>query len=135
MRRRGNRLGEVLTGLATTAREELDLRRRVSAGRAGLRRGVAIIVLLTIGFAGFLTIFGGAYVAPYATPAGQVALTVVLGMFATGFVWMRRLSGVEDAEPFLGRPGRSMTPQDVAVVASLTGSSSTAAPRPTGGPR
>ena len=52
------------------------------------------------------------------TGAGLGApLFVVLAMFATGFVWMRHPSGVEDAEPFPARPGRSMTIEDVAVVA------------------
>jgi tight adherence protein B len=121
VRRRGDRLGEVLTGLATAAREELDMRRRVSAGRAEIRRGVQIVVLITIGFAVFLVLFGGAYVAPYSTPAGQVALLVVIGMFAAGFAWMRRLSGAAPAEPFLSRPGRPVDPEQTRLVASLTG--------------
>jgi Flp pilus assembly protein TadB len=105
VRRRGDRLGEVLTGLAATAREELDLRRRISAGRAGLRRGVQIVIALTLAFAVFLVVFGGTYVRPYDTPAGQIALTVVVGMFAAGFTWMRHLSAAEQPPAFLHRPG------------------------------
>lgn len=127
VQRRGDGLGQVLSGLAVAAREELDLRQRVSADRAGLRRGVQIVVLMTIGFAAFLVLFGGAYLRPYDSPAGQVALTVVLGMFATGFAWMRQLSGSAAALPFLARPGRDIDPADLAVVASLTGLSPTAA--------
>ena len=104
-KRRGDRLGEVLTGLARPAREELDLRRRVSAGRAELRRGVQIVVAVTVTFAVFLAVFGGDYIAPYDTPAGQVALLVVVGIFVAAFAWMRRLSGAA-AAPFLARPGR-----------------------------
>lgn len=104
VRRRGDRLGEVLTSLATTAREELDLRRRISAGRAGLRRGVQIVIGLTLVFAAFLFTFGGAYVRPYDTPAGQAALAVVVGMFAAGFTWMRHLSASEKPPAFLHRP-------------------------------
>lgn len=109
VRRRGDRLGEVLTGLAATAREELDLRRRISAGRAGLRRGVQIVILLTIAFAAFLIVFGGAYVRPYDTPAGQVALAVVVAMFAAGFTWMRHLSASRRPAAFLHRPGQEPT--------------------------
>ena len=47
VRRRGDRLAEVLTGLADSAREELELCRRVSAGRAGMHRAVQIVVILT----------------------------------------------------------------------------------------
>jgi Flp pilus assembly protein TadB len=105
VRRRGDRLGEVLTGLAATAREELDLRRRISAGRAGLRRGVQIVIGLTLAFAAFLVVFGGTYVRPYDTPAGQTALAVVVAMFALGFTWMRHLSAAEQPPAFLHRPG------------------------------
>jgi len=122
-RRRGDRLAEVLSGLAAMAREELDLRRRVAAGRAGMRRAVHLVVVLTLAFAAFLILFGGAYLRPYDSVAGQLALAVVIGMFAAGFAWMRRLSGLEPAAPFLERPGRPIPPQDLAVVAALTGRS------------
>jgi len=127
VQRRGDGLGQVLSGLAVAAREELDMRQRVSADRAGLRRGVQIVVLMTIGFGAFLILIGGAYVRPYDTPAGQVALTVVLGMFAAGFAWMRQLSGAAVPLPFLARPGQHPDPQDLAVVANLTGLSPSAA--------
>lgn len=120
-RRRGDRLTEVLGGLALAAREELDLRRRVSAGRAGMRRAVQLVVVLTLGFAGFLFIFGRTYLQPYDSVAGQLALAVVIGMFASGFAWMRRLSGIEQGQPFLERPGQRIPPEDLAVVAALTG--------------
>lgn len=127
VQRRGDGLGRVLSGLAVAAREELDMRQRVSAGRAGLRRGAQIVVGLTVAFAVFLVVFGGQYVEPYDSAAGQVALLVVLAMFATGFAWMRRLSGSAPVLPFLARPGARAAPQDLAVVANLTGLS-TAAP-------
>ncbi len=129
VRRRGDRLAEVLTGLAAAAREELDLRRRISAGRAGLRRGVQIVVLMTIAFAVFLTVFGGAYVRPYDTPAGQIALGVVVAMFAAGFAWMRRLSATDPAQPFLTRPGSPVPTADLQVVTALTGASIARVPR------
>lgn len=128
VRRRGDRLADVLTGLAVAAREELDLRRRISAGRAGLRRGVQIVVAMTVAFAAFLIVFGGAYVRPYNTPAGQAALLVVVGMFAAGFVWLRRLSAADPAEAYLARPGRPTwtNPADVRLVTGLTGLSAKA---------
>lgn len=124
VRRRGDRLGEVLTGLASSAREELDLRRRVSAGRAGMRRAVQIVIGITIFFAAFLILFGGTYLEPYSTPAGQVALAVVIGMFTGGFAWMQQLSGLRPTTPFLQRPGAQLQGRELAVVAALTGSSS-----------
>lgn len=121
VQRRGDGLADVLGGLTVAAREELDMRRRVSAGRAGLRRGVQIVVAITIVFAGFLSLFGGEYVKPYDTAAGQVALAVVLGMFGGGFAWMRQLSGAAPVLPFLARPGQQVSAEDLAVVANLTG--------------
>jgi Flp pilus assembly protein TadB len=129
IRRRGDQLARVLTGLTTAAREELDLRRKVSAGRAGLRRGVQIVVLLTIGFAAYLTVFSRDYVQPYDSAGGQVALGVVIGMFALGFAWMRRLSAGRVVRPFLARPGLNITPADVQVVSALTGLSGSEARR------
>ena len=119
--RRGDGLGQVLGGLSVAAREELDMRRKVSAGRSGLRRGVQIVVVMTVVFGVFLSTVGGAYVTPYDTVAGQLALAVVLAIFAVGFGWMRRLSGSAPVMPFLARPGQRPAPQDLAVVAGLTG--------------
>jgi Flp pilus assembly protein TadB len=121
VRRRGDGLTAVLGGLAEAARTELDMRRRISAGRAGLRRGVQIVVVITIAFAGFLVVFSRAYVAPYGTSAGQVALAAVIGMFAAGFAWMRRLSGADPVRPFLSRPGQDVPAEDLRLVAGLTG--------------
>ena len=126
-RRRGDKLAQVLTGLASAAREELDLRRRVSAGRAGLRRGVQIVVLSTVGFAGFLSVLGNGYAKPYRTAAGEVVLAVVVGIFAVGFAWMRRLSGSAPIPPFLARAGQAPAQDEIQLVASLTGVSPAAA--------
>jgi tight adherence protein B len=119
-RQRGSGLASVLSSLASAAREELDQRRRISAGRATMRRSVQIVVVITLAFAVFLVIFSQAYVKPYASVGGQVALTMVVCLFATGFAWMRRLAGGEPATPFLaGDP--NVLDSDLRVVAHLTG--------------
>ena len=125
-RRRGDRLGDVLTDLAVTAREELDMRRKVTAGRSEIRRGVRILMGLTVGFGVFLSVFGGDYVAAYDSVAGQVVLAVVCGIFAAAFVWMRRLAGSETVQPFLARPDQVADPAEIALVSSLTGLSTQA---------
>jgi Flp pilus assembly protein TadB len=118
--RRGDRLGEVLTGLTTTAREELEMRRKISAGRAELRRGVQIVVAVTIAIGVFLVAFSGAYIAPYGTPAGQIALAVVLGIFVAAFLWMRKLSVQRPVPPFLSRPGHQPNPDSARPHTALT---------------
>ncbi|MGS0685108.1 type II secretion system F family protein [Nakamurella sp. GG22] len=121
--RRGDRLGEVLTGLTTAAREELEMRRKISAGRVELRRGVQIVVGVTVVIGVFLVVFSGAYIAPYGTPAGQVALAVVVGIFAAAFLWMRKLSTQQPVAPFLARPWQHTDPADTLVLASVRGQS------------
>lgn len=121
VRQRGTGLAAVLTALAAAARAELDQRRRISAGRSSMRRSVQIVVVITIGFAVFLVLFSRAYVAPYGSPGGQVALAVVVGLFAASFMWMRKLAGGEPAAPFLNRPDSSLDDKDLQVVGHLTG--------------
>jgi Flp pilus assembly protein TadB len=100
-RQRGSGLATVLGALARSGREELDQRRRVTAGRASMRRSVHLVVAITVGFAVLLATFSRSYVAPYSSVGGQVALAVVVGLFAASFAWLRRLAGGEPAPPFL----------------------------------
>lgn len=102
-RLRGPGLRDVLTSLAESAREELEMRRRVIAGRASTRRSVQIVMGITVVFVLGLTLFNREYVAPYASPVGQLVLVVVLAFFAAGFMWMRRLAVFELPERFLLR--------------------------------
>ena len=46
---------------------------------------------------------------------------MVVGLFAAGFIWMRRLAGGEPAAPFLNRPDSSLDDKDLKVVGHLTG--------------
>jgi Flp pilus assembly protein TadB len=98
---RGPGLRDVLTSLAVSAREELEMRRRVSAGRASTRRSVQIVMGITVFFVLGLAIFNRDYVEPYSSPVGQVVLLIVLLFFAAGFMWMRRLSVFELPERFM----------------------------------
>jgi Flp pilus assembly protein TadB len=100
-RLRGPGLREVLTSLAESARAELEMRRRVVAGRASTRRSVQIVVGITVLFVVGLAVFNREYVAPYASPVGQLVLLIVLGFFALGFLWMRRLAVFEIPDRFL----------------------------------
>jgi len=125
-RRRGDGLVFVLTGLATASREELDLRRKITAGRAGDRRAVQLMLAIVAGVAVFLSLFsGGSYTAPYRSVNGQIALAVVLAMFAAAFVWIRRLAGSRPPSPFLPRAGQRLDAVELQLVAHLTGSAAT----------
>jgi tight adherence protein B len=101
-RLRGPGLRDVLTSLAASARAELEMRGRVSAGRASTRRSVQIVVAVTVVFVFGLVVFNPAYVQPYGTTTGQLVLLMVAGLFAGGFWWLRRLSAFD-------LPGRFLT--------------------------
>lgn len=100
-RLRGPGLREVLSSLAESAREELDLRRKVEAQRRSTRRSVQVVVAITLGVAGMLVVFNGEYVEPYSTFTGQIVLAVVVAIFAAGILWLRKLAGIEMPERFL----------------------------------
>ena len=100
-RLRGPGLRDVLTSLSESARAELDMRQRVNAGRRSTRRSVQIVIGVTVAFVVGLAIFNPRYVEPYGTPFGQVMLMVVIGFFAVGIMWLRKLSRFEMPERFL----------------------------------
>jgi hypothetical protein len=100
-RLRGPGLRDVLGALAKSAREEVDMRNRIMAQRAGMRRAVQIIVVAVALVVVGMAVLDRAYVRPYGTPGGQLVLVVVLAFFAGGFFWLRRLSDVKTPERFL----------------------------------
>jgi Flp pilus assembly protein TadB len=100
-RLRGPGLRDVLGALAKSAREEVDMRQRVMAQRASTRRSVQIVVVVSVAFVMGLAIFNRSFVEPYGTAIGQAVLTLVCGLFAAGFWWLRKLSKVETPERFL----------------------------------
>ncbi|SDT48260.1 type II secretion system F family protein [Jiangella sp. DSM 45060] len=100
-RLRGPGLRQVLSSLADSARAELDMRQRVMAGRASTRRSVQIVVGVSLFFMVGLSIVNRSFVEPYNSPAGQIVLGVVIGIFAIGFLWMRRLAKFETPARFL----------------------------------
>jgi Flp pilus assembly protein TadB len=106
-RLRGPGLRDVLSALAVSARDELDVRRRVESSRRSTRRSVQIVVGVIVLVAGALVVFNQQYVEPYGTLLGQLVLAGVLAMFGVGVFWMRQLSGVVEPERFLVTRGRT----------------------------
>ena len=85
-------LGELLGTLAAAARDQATMRLRVEAGRARTRTSVRLIVGVTVALVGFLLLFSRSYLAPFASPLGQVVLLVVGGCFALAFSWLTRMT-------------------------------------------
>ncbi|MBS2961979.1 type II secretion system F family protein [Actinocrinis puniceicyclus] len=109
---RGPGLREVLGALAKSAREEVDMRQRVIAQRAGTRRSVQIIVGVVVAFVLGMALFNRNFVEPYGSPVGQLMLTVVLALFGLGFMWLRRLAKVESPGRFLLRHATGEQPPE-----------------------
>jgi tight adherence protein B len=120
VRARGDGLVGVLTNLAIAGREELDLRRKITAGRAGDRRAVQLMLGIVLAVATFLVLFSHTYTAPYRSVAGQIALAVVIGLFATSFAWIRKLAMAKPATPFLPRAGMEIDPMEQRIISALT---------------
>lgn len=135
VRTRGDGLVGVLSNLAVAGREELDLSRKVTAGRAGDRRAVQLMLAIVLAVASFLVLFSDTYTAPYRSVAGQFALAVVLGLFGISFGWIRALAVAKPPTPFLPVAGRPVDPMEQRIVAALTGGAQHAPPRPAAGSR
>jgi Flp pilus assembly protein TadB len=111
-RLRGPGLRDLLGSLSGSVREELDMRRKVTADRRSTRRSVQIVVCVSVGMALGLAMLDRAFLAPYNDLLGQLVLTVVVGIYAAGIGWLRRLARFEAPQRLLttvwqGVPGEA----------------------------
>jgi Flp pilus assembly protein TadB len=104
-RLRGPGLRDLLGALSRSVREELDMRRKVSAERRSTRRSVQIVVLVSVGMALGLAFIDRAFLAPYSSPFGQVVLALIAGLYGLGIWWLRRLAKFESPQRLLGAGG------------------------------
>lgn len=100
-RLRGPGLRDVLTALAVSTREELDMRRRIEASRKSIRRSVRIVLFIVLGMMGMLSVLNRTYVAPYDSLGGQAMLVVIAALFSMGLLWLRSLSAPSKTDRFL----------------------------------
>jgi Flp pilus assembly protein TadB len=103
-RLRGPGLRDLLGALSGSVREELDMRRKVNAERRSTRRSAQIVVGVSVALAGGLALFNKGYVQGYASPVGQLVLVFVVGLYAAGFIWMRKLATFKMADRLLAGP-------------------------------
>ncbi len=101
-RLRGPGLRDLLGSLSSSVREELDMRRKVSAERRSTRRSVQIVVLVSVGLALALAVLDHGFLIPYDSLLGQAVLIVVVAIYASGIIWLRRLAHFEAPQRLLG---------------------------------
>jgi len=101
-RLRGPGLRDLLGALSRSVREELDMRRKVSAERRSTRRSVQIVVLVSVGMAIGLALIDRSFLAPYSTPVGQLVLALIAVLYGLGIWWLRRLAKFETPQRLLG---------------------------------
>ena len=100
--RRGPGLREILDSLAESVADDVRARRQIEADRAKPRATARWVTLITMGAMTVLFLFNGAYLAPYATPTGQITLVVLLSAYVGALLWMRRIAEGEPIPRFLG---------------------------------
>jgi tight adherence protein B len=93
-------LAGLLSQLAATAREQVEMRQRVEVSRARARTTVRAVVIITFVFAGGLILLNPGFLAPYHSPGGQLVLAGIAGIFAVAIGWLQRLARVEEPERF-----------------------------------
>ena len=109
-RLRGPGLRALLGALAVSVREELDMRRKVNAGRRSTRRSVQIVVAVSVGMAIALAVLDHTFLSPYDGVYGQFVLVIIGAIYAAGILWLRRLATFETPQRLLGTPGAATVP-------------------------
>lgn len=99
----GRQIRSVLDDLATLAREEARMHRRVEVARARPRADMRSVLGIMGAFVLLFSIGARTYLEPYGTPFGQVVLAVVISVWAAAIWAMGRLARTSPVERFLAR--------------------------------
>jgi tight adherence protein B len=108
--RQAANLSALLGALATSARDEAAMQRRIMADRAKVRVGVSVITVFTFGAFGLLVLFNRSFLRPYDSAFGQVMLAIVGATFAAGLWSLSRLARLPVTERVL-----TAGPRDLAL--------------------
>jgi Flp pilus assembly protein TadB len=102
---RVQRLGDLLSALAESTRDEVALRLRIETSRASVRSGVRTVVVFSVAFAAALTMLARTYLEPFGSTKGELVLALVGILYVVGLTLMValarppapvRLLGIED---------------------------------------
>lgn len=102
---RGDRLGTVLTAIATAAGKEVAMRKEADAERAGARFAVRFMAAFAIIVVAAATLAGD-YMDPYTSGLGQLVMATLAGGFVATLWWVRALTRPVAAPRMLGSTAR-----------------------------
>ncbi|MGD9753945.1 MAG: type II secretion system F family protein [Acidimicrobiia bacterium] len=94
-------LGELLSTLAASARDEATMQLRVEAARARMRTAVRVIAGVTLVTALGLILGNPTYVEPYTSALGQIVLATICGCWGAALWWLNQMSRFTSPERFL----------------------------------
>ena len=92
----------LLGALADSVREELDMRRKINSSRRSTRRSVQIVIAVSVLMAIFLAVLDHRFLEPYDSVFGQLVLAVIVGIYALGIIWLRKLARFDMPQRLLG---------------------------------
>jgi tight adherence protein B len=107
----GRGLAKVLLNLSSDVDDQVRMRRQIKAERAKPMNSIRGLVILTVLVWAASAVFLREYMAPYSNPDGQLALVVIVGDFAFGLAWLRRLTRPVVGARFLSDPGETTRPR------------------------
>lgn len=96
-------LSGLLSRLAEAIRGEARMRIRVEVGRTRVRTASKVILGVVAATIGLLALLNREYLEVYATPAGQIVLLIVGGVFALGGWLLVRMAELDMPERFTAR--------------------------------
>jgi len=97
----GRDLRAVLDSLATSARDEARMRRRIEVSRERPRSDMRQVVVIIVAVIVLLSVIARGYLASYSTVGGQLVLAVAAAFWIGGFAAMARLGRVAPVRRFL----------------------------------
>jgi hypothetical protein len=91
----------VLDDLASAARDEARMLRRLEVSRQRPRSDMRQVMAIVAAVIGALSLIGRDYLAPYSSFGGQLVLAIAGALWIGGFAWLARLGHIEPPHRFL----------------------------------
>lgn len=104
----GRQIRAVLDDLASVAREEARMHRRVEVARARPRADMRSVLVIMALFVFLFILLGRSYLEPYGTAGGQAVLVIVTSCWGLGIWAMTRLGRGKPIERFLSREAKGL---------------------------